>query len=90
MSFRLTLIASAAALTAMGGVALADVPGADWMTADQLTQKLQEQGYSNVTGIEADDGHWEGKGVKNGRIMEFKANPKTGAVMTEKLVTIEL
>ena len=40
MSFRLTLIASAAAPTAMGGVALADVPGADWMTADQLTQKL--------------------------------------------------
>lgn len=39
----------------------------------------------NITGIEADDGHWEGKGVKNGKIMEFKANPKTGAVMSEKL-----
>ena len=43
MSFRLTLIAGAAALTAMGGVALADVPGADWMTADQLTRSFRSR-----------------------------------------------
>lgn len=86
MSCRINVIAAAAAaLIASSGVALADVPGADWMSPDQLTQKLQDQGYTNITGIEADDGYWEGKGVKDGKIMEFKANPKTGVVMKEKI-----
>ena len=85
MFSRLTLIACATALVAMSGAALADIPGKDWMSRADVTQKLQDQGYANVTGLEADDGYWEGKGTKNGKVMEFKADPKTGAIVTEKI-----
>jgi hypothetical protein len=85
MFSRLTLIACATALVGMSGAALADIPGKDWMSPADVTQKLQDQGYANVTGLEADDGYWEGKGTKNGKVMEFKADPKTGAIVTEKI-----
>ena len=64
--------------------ALADTPGPDWMPADQVKQKLMAAGYSSITEFEADDGHWEGEGVKNGMKMQFHADPKTGAILTEK------
>jgi hypothetical protein len=68
------------------GMALADndVPGADWMPKDQVMQKLEAAGYSNVTGLQADDGYWEGKGVKNGKILEFHVDPHTGAFTKEE------
>ncbi len=37
-----------------------------------------------MTKIEADDGRWEGEGIKNGKKMEFRADPKTGAITHEK------
>jgi hypothetical protein len=61
-----------------------DKPGPDWMSPEQVTQKLEAAGYSNITGLEADDGHWEGKGVKNGKIMEFHVDPKSGAITKEE------
>jgi len=30
------------------------------------------------------DGHWEGEGVKAGKKMQFHADPKTGAITSEK------
>lgn len=68
------------------GVALAgdDKPGADWMPADQVRQKLMDNGYTSITELEADDGHWEGEGLKNGVKMEFHVDPKTGAITKEK------
>ncbi len=48
-------------------------------------EKLTAAGYSNITGLEADDGHWEGKGVKNGKIMEFHVDPRTGALTKEEI-----
>ena len=30
-------------------------------------------------------GHWEGEGLNNGRKMEFRADPRTGLVTSEKL-----
>lgn len=66
------------------GVALADTPGADWMPADHVKQKLMAAGYTSITEFEADDGHWEGEGVKNGIRMQFHADPKTGALLSEK------
>lgn len=54
------------------------------MTKDQVTQKLNGMGYTNVSGLEADDGHWEGEAVLNGKIVEFHADPTTSAIMTEK------
>lgn len=76
-----------ATLFAASTFALADhdVPGSDWMPKDQVMQKLQAAGYTNVTGLEADDGHWEGKGVKNGKIMEFHVDPHTGAFTKEEV-----
>jgi hypothetical protein len=79
----LTLVA----LLATSGVAFADhdVPGADWMPKDQVIQKLEAAGYTNVTGLEADDGHWEGNGVKSGKITEFHVDPHTGAFTKEEV-----
>ena len=62
----------------------ADTPGADWMPADQVKRKLMAAGYTSITEFEADDGHWEGEGVKNGMKMQFHADPKTGAILSEK------
>lgn len=76
LAFALTLGATAA-------FAGKDKPGADWMPADQVRQKLIDAGYSSVTELEADDGHWEGEGLKNGVKMEFHVDPKTGAITKE-------
>ena len=80
---RLTLLMIAGAMV-LGTAAYADQPGVDWMPADQVKQKLMTSGYSSITEFEADDGHWEGEGVKNGKKMQFHADPKTGAVTSEK------
>ena len=76
-----------AVMLAAGGMAFADqdVPGADWMSKEKVMEKLGAAGYTNVTGLQADDGYWEGKGVKNGKIMEFHVDPKSGALTKEKL-----
>lgn len=65
--------------------ALADQPGADWISAEQAKAKLMAAGYSSVTKIEADDGHWEGKGMKNGQMREFHVDPRTGAITKDEV-----
>lgn len=77
----LTLVVSLGA----SAPAFADQPGADWMPEAQVKQKLMAAGYSSITEFEADDGHWEGEGMKNGKKMQFHADAKTGAILTEKL-----
>jgi hypothetical protein len=82
-----TLAPLAMALTlALAGSALAkeDKPGPDWMPAEQVKQKLMDSGYTSITELEPDDGHWEGEGLKNGMKMEFHVDPKTGAITKEK------
>jgi hypothetical protein len=75
-----------AAFLAQAGTAMArDQPGADWISMEQAMQKATAAGYTNVTGLKADDGRWEGKGVKNGKIMKFHLDPRTGAVTREKI-----
>jgi len=78
------LVLSLAVLAGPVGTARADAPGADWMPADQVIQKLTAAGYSSVSELEADDGRWEGKGVKDGRTVEFRADPRSGALLDEK------
>ncbi|WP_205536213.1 PepSY domain-containing protein [Shinella zoogloeoides] len=63
--------------------ALADQPGADWMPLEEVVGKLKAAGYTAIHQIEADDGRWEGEGMKNGTRMEFSADPRTGAILTE-------
>lgn len=82
----MTKIALVAALSlSVAGPALADRPGADWISIEQATQKAKDAGYAQVTEIEADDGRWEAKGVKNGQIYEFHIDPRTGAISNERL-----
>ncbi len=63
----------------------ADQPGPDWMPAEQVKAKVIQSGYTEITELKADDGQWEGEGIKNGQKMEFKADPKTGAILSEKI-----
>jgi hypothetical protein len=65
-------------------VAKADQPGQDWMPAQQVIEQLLKSGYTLISKIEADDGRWEGEGIKNGQKMKFHADPKTGAIITER------
>ena len=59
-------------------LAYADMPGADWMTKEQITQKLKGMGYTDVMKLEADDGHWEGDAMKDGKTYEVHVDPHTG------------
>jgi uncharacterized membrane protein YkoI len=62
-----------------------DQPGSDWMPAQQVIEQVLKLGYTQVTKLEADDGRWEGEGIKDGKKMEFQADPKTGVITSEKL-----
>lgn len=57
-----------------------DKPGADWIRKEELVKKMQSQGYSSIV-AEADDGHWEGEAVKDGKIVKFHADAHTGKVI---------
>lgn len=67
--------------------AWADQPGADWtVTKDQAEATLKGAGYTQITKIEADDGHWEGEGMKaDGKRYEFHVDPYTGAITKDEL-----
>jgi Peptidase propeptide and YPEB domain len=83
-STKLLVFAFSAALTLGSlGLARADQPVTDWMPAQQVIETALKSGYTQVTKIEAEDGHWE-EGTKNGQKMEFKADPTTGAIISEK------
>lgn len=66
-------------------LATADQPGPDWMPAQQVIEQVLKLGYTRVTKLEADDGRWEGEGIKNGQKMNFHADPKTGIIISEEL-----
>lgn len=81
-----TLCALALSLTlstALSSAVIADQPGADWMPMEQVKKKLMLSGYTSITKIEADDGHWDGEGIKNGQKMKFEVDPKTGDILGE-------
>jgi Peptidase propeptide and YPEB domain len=80
---QITALAFALALAGGTTTALADTPGPDWLPFEQVVQKLKEAGYTQITELQADDGHWEGEGIKNDRKMEFAADPRTGIITSE-------
>ena len=83
---KLASVVFAAALSAVSvDLAMADQPGPDWMPMEQVRAKVLQSGYTQVTKLEADDGRWEGEGIKNGQKMEFHADPKAGAITSKKL-----
>jgi hypothetical protein len=81
----MTSILALALAAAVPALADNDQPGADWLPKEQVVQKVEAAGYSNVTGLKADDGHWEGKGVKDGKITEFHVDPHSGAITKEEV-----
>jgi hypothetical protein len=81
---RRVILAALLAAAIGGSAALAETPAADWLSPVEITKKLTESGYSHVTGLKADDGYWEGKGLKDGKLTEFKADPRTGEIVEEE------
>jgi uncharacterized membrane protein YkoI len=77
-----TRYAAVAAMTLglASSFAHADQSGADWMKADQVTQKLTAKGYTNFSKVEADDGHWELEADLKGVRYDLHVDPKTGEV----------
>ena len=75
---------AAALLSSALHLARADQPGPDWMAAQQVIEQVLKSGYTQVNKIEAEDGRWEGEGIKNGQKMAFQADSKTGVITTEK------
>ncbi|WP_312962954.1 PepSY domain-containing protein [Stutzerimonas nitrititolerans] len=82
---KLTAALAIAVLGSASGVALADKPGADWITLEQAVQKAKSVGYTQLHSISADDDTWEGEGMKaDGKVWEFKMDGKTGDMTKEK------
>jgi len=67
------------------GWSRADEAEPDWIPIQQIIEKALKSGYTQITKVEADDGRWEGEGIKNGQKMEFRADPKTGEIISEKV-----
>ena len=54
-------------------LARADQPGSDWISAQKIIEKALNSGYTHVTELKADDGRWEGEGIKSGQKMECRS-----------------
>lgn len=61
-----------------------DQAGPGWMSIPEAVARLRGLGYSSISKIKADDGHYEGKGIKDGQVYEFHLNPHTGALTKEE------
>ncbi|MFF7710702.1 PepSY domain-containing protein [Pseudomonas sp. NPDC007930] len=80
---RLALLALGAALSLP---AFADTPGADWIPLEKAQQLLKAAGYTQVTKIKADDGQWEGEGLKtDGMKYDFHLDPHSGKITKEEM-----
>ena len=81
----LTALPAAAAMSA--GLAMADRPGADWISIEQALSSAKQAGFTQIHKIEADDaGYWEGEGTKqDNRLYEFRVDGKSGKVIREQL-----
>jgi hypothetical protein len=61
-----------------------NVPRDQWMSASQVVQKLESQGYK-VREIEADDGAYEFEAINgSGAKIEGHAHPATGEVLNTR------
>jgi hypothetical protein len=79
-----SVIIGAALVALSASVAVADQPGSDWLSADAVIKILNNEGYSIVTELEADDGYWEADASKDGKVYQIHIEPKTG-----KLIKVE-
>jgi hypothetical protein len=73
-------LAGAALLCVLSTTARADRAGPDWIGIDKVAAILRDAGYTRIDEIEADDGQWEGKGVKDGQRYKFHVDPHSGQI----------
>ncbi len=71
-------------LIAASNVAFVDKPGADWIPMEKVIVIVKKAGYSQVSELEADDGHWEGDGLKDGKKYEFHVDPHSGKITKDE------
>ncbi|AUO23812.1 PepSY domain-containing protein [Pseudomonas sp. P7758] len=79
------VVATTALLSA--GAALADKPGAGWITIEKAIETAKgKAGYVEIYKIEADnDGYWEGEGRKaDGVVYEFRIDGESGNVLRDQ------
>ncbi|ROL77081.1 peptidase [Pseudomonas protegens] len=79
------LLASSTLLCA--GAALADRPGAGWITIEKAIETAKSKaGYVEIYKIEADNGgYWEGEGRKSdGSVYEFRIDGASGNVLRDQ------
>jgi uncharacterized membrane protein YkoI len=78
------VVATSALMTA--GLALADKPGAGWITIEKAVETAKSKGYTVVWSIEADDnGYWEGEGKKaDGLVYEFRIDGQSGNILRDQ------
>lgn len=79
------LLATASLLGA--GAALADRPGAGWITIEKAIETAKTKaGYVEIYKIEADnDGYWEGEGRKSdGSVYEFRIDGASGNLLRDQ------
>ena len=82
----LTAAILATAALATAPLALADKPGAGWITIEKAIEKAKAAGYAEVYKIEADDkGYWEGEGSKADSLKyEFRIDGVSGNVLRDQ------
>ena len=77
-------LATLALGAALATPALADKPGADWMSMEGVIAKLKAAGYGTFSEVEADDGRWKVIADKDGQTFKLKVDPKTAEVLKSK------
>ncbi|NNA56273.1 PepSY domain-containing protein [Pseudomonas koreensis] len=79
------VVATAALLSA--GAAMADRPGAGWVTIEKAIEIVKTKaGYVEVYEIEADNaGYWKGEGRKaDGVVYEFRIDGNSGNILRDQ------
>jgi hypothetical protein len=81
------LFSATALLIAAGSANAADIckayDKAEWMTKEAITDVVTKAGYE-VGGVKEEDGCWEVKGKKDGKMVEDYFDPKTGELVLSK------
>ena len=77
---RITALAGAALLFALGGQAGAED---EELTADQVKAKIEAAGFKDVTDIHREGDHFDAKATKNGEKVDLEIDARTGSITAE-------
>lgn len=83
---KIIIVAAAAALFAPNAFASEICKPYDeskWMSAEDITKKVQEMGYE-IRKLGKEDGCWEVKGMKDGKQVEAYFDPATAELVLTK------